>query len=111
VIAAWVATAVLAGLAALQVAVAAGRPLGRLVWGGRHEVLPPALRVASAASVALYALFAVVLLRSWEPGAWALAAYFGLGVLVNAASRSRDERRVMTPVAAVLCACAVIVAV
>jgi hypothetical protein len=39
-----------------------------------------------------------------------LTAYFGVGVLANLASRSRPERLVMTPVAAVLCACCLVIA-
>jgi hypothetical protein len=42
--------------------------------------------------------------------AWVLAGYFLLGVAMNAASRSREERRTMTPVALVLCLLCVAVA-
>jgi hypothetical protein len=41
---------------------------------------------------------------------WVLTAYFGLGVVMNAASRSRPERLVMTPVALVLCGACLLVA-
>jgi len=108
------AAAILVALAALQAQLAAGRPLGRFAWGGTHDVLPRRLRVASAASIPLYAGMALLLLDAAEvtdvlPGDWAgtavwiLAAYVLVGVALNAASRSRDERRVMTPVAVVLC--------
>ncbi|WP_136708896.1 hypothetical protein [Agromyces sp. H66] len=115
------ATVILAALAVLQVLVAAGRPYGRLVWGGQHEVLPTRLRIGSAVSVVLYAGFATLLL--WRAGllwpvtpvvdvaTWVLFGYLALGVVVNAISRSRAERLVMTPVAAVLAACALVVAI
>jgi|TARA_B100000700_G_scaffold102515_1_gene115618 hypothetical protein len=71
-------------------------------------------------SVVLYAAFAALLLRRagalGDAGAvsqvatWVLFAYFGIGVLLNAISRSRPERIVMTPVSAVLTACAVVIA-
>lgn len=104
------ATVMLLALAAFQAQLAAGRPLGRFAWGGAHDVLPRGLRVASAVSIALYATIALVLLdaaevvdvlpASWSgTAAWLLAVYFLLGVLMNGASRSRDERLVMTPVA------------
>ncbi|RFU22808.1 hypothetical protein [Geodermatophilus marinus] len=120
-VAAVVATALLVALAALQVALAAGAPLGRLAWGGHHRVLPTRLRVGSAVSVLLYALFAWLVWRAAgiaarpgeEPGGvaiWALTVYFAVGVVANAASRSRPERAVMTPVAAVLAACCLVVA-
>lgn len=120
-VAAVVACAVLAGLAVFQVALALGAPWGRFAWGGRHErELPARLRVASAVSVALYALFAVVLLDRAgvvdvlpetvsRAAAWVLFAYFTLGVVMNGISRSREERLVMTPVTLVLAACTLLV--
>ncbi|WP_157524930.1 hypothetical protein [Microbacterium yannicii] len=51
-----------------------------------------------------------------EPGivarvaTWVLFAYFAAGILLNGFSRSRPERHVMTPVTAVLAACAFVVA-
>ncbi|MGY1814357.1 hypothetical protein [Blastococcus sp. SYSU D00820] len=106
-------TAVLAALAVFQAALVAGAPLGRFAWGGQHVVLPPGLRAGSVVSIVLYALFASVLLqaagtvRVWPAGwvgtaLWVLTGYFALGVAMNAASRSRPERLVMTPVAVVL---------
>lgn len=116
------ACVVLLGLAVLQVAVAAGAPLGRLVWGGKHAVLPTRLRVASAVSLLLYALFALVLLSRasviqvfsgfWlDVGAWAIFGYSVLGIGLNAISRSRAERFTMTPVCLVLAVLTLIVAV
>jgi hypothetical protein len=107
------ATAILLALAGFQALLAAGRPLGRFAWGGAHETLPARLRIASVIAIAIYVAIALVLLDAAEvvnalPGGWTgtavwlLAGYFLLGVAMNAASRSRDERRVMTPVAATL---------
>lgn len=120
-IAAIVAAILLAALAALQLCVAAGMPWGRLVWGGAHRVLPRALRIGSALSVLLYAAFAWLLLARAGvlPGSdlpfvvvstWVLLAYFCLGIVMNAASRSRPERLTMTPVCGVLAAATLIVA-
>lgn len=120
-IAAIVAAIPLAALAALQLCVAAGMPWGRLVWGGAHRVLPRALRIGSALSVLLYAAFAWLLLARAGvlPGSdlpfvvvstWVLLAYFCLGIVMNAASRSRPERLTMTPVCGVLAAATLIVA-
>jgi len=118
-----VACGLLAGLAVFQAALVAGRPLGRFAWGGRHAVLPPNLRIGSVVSIVLYALFALIVLQAATvaellPGkgwvhvaVWVLAGYFLLGTVMNAASRSRPERVVMTPVALGLAACFLIVAV
>lgn len=116
------AGAILAALALFQLALAAGAPLGRFAWGGAHERLPRRLRIASAASIFLYAVFAFVLLDragvadvlpdgASRIAAWVLTAYFVLGILMNAISRSRSERLVMTPVAVILAVLSAIVAV
>jgi len=98
--------------------VAAGRPHGRLVWGGRHEVLPRRMRIASALSVPVYAAIAVVLILraadsatpAADAAAWVITAYFAIGIAVNGISRSRAERMVMTPACGLLAACAFVVA-
>ena len=121
-VAAVVAYVLLAGLAVFQVALAAGAPLGHLAWGGKHPVLPRGLRVASAVSVLVYALFAWLISRAVAyatdvgddvtdyPLIWVLTAYFGLGIVANAISRSIPERLVMTPVAALLFASSLVIA-
>lgn len=120
-VAALVACLMLATLAVLQICVAAGAPWGRLVWGGTHRVLPRRLRVASTASVLLYAGFAGVLLSRADilPGSdgllvriltWVLFAYFAVGIVMNGISRSRAERVTMTPVCVVLAAAALVIA-
>jgi hypothetical protein len=115
-LAALVACAVLAGLGIFQGALISGAPLGRLAWGGQHEVLPGRLRIGSGVSIALYVIFAYAALARAAVAppmvnetvtgviVWALTAYFALGVLMNGSSRSRPERFVMTPVALVLAA-------
>jgi hypothetical protein len=116
------ASVLLAALAAFQIALAAGAPLGRLAWGGQHRVLPRGLRIGSAVSVVLYALFAYLIWRAvvqatgvgdvqdGSPLIWVLTAYFAVGVLANLASRSRPERFVMTPVALVLALSCLVIA-
>ncbi len=121
-LAALAACVVLAGLALLQAALVSGAPLGRFAWGGQHEVLPTGLRVGSAVSIVLYAAFGYIALAKagmvplLASGAvtsvvtWVLMGYFALGVLMNALSRSKPERAVMTPVALVLAAAYLVLA-
>lgn len=116
--AAVLATVVLAAISVVQIAAASGRPVGRFVWGGQHEVLPLTLRIASALAVVLYAAMATVLIvrATGREGAlgvicWVLFGYFTLGTAMNAVSRSRSERTVMTPACAVLAGCSLLVAV
>lgn len=121
--AALAACTILAGLTVFQVALAAGAPLGRWAWGGRHDgVLPIRLRIGSLLSVLVYVLVALVLLWRADllaPGpaqgvvrasAWVVAGYFLLGTAMNALSRSPAERKVMTPTAAALFALSLVVA-
>ena len=115
------ASLILAGLGLFQAALAFGTPLGRFAWGGQNERLPLGLRAASAMTIPIYALIAIVLhdragVVEMLPddaariGAWVVVGYFVLGVGMNAVSRSRPERMVMTPVALLLAVLAAIVA-
>lgn len=120
-LAAIAACALLAGLAVFQAMLAAGLPLGRFAWGGQHDVLPRNLRIGSIVAIVIYGVFALVLLDragliDMLPedvsgiAAWIIAAYGVLGVGMNAISRSRSERLAMTPTAALLAACSLVVA-
>jgi hypothetical protein len=120
--AAVVSLLLLGALAVFQALLAAGLPLGRFAWGGQNEVLPARLRIGSVVSIALYAAFAVLILQAAEVedvlpdgvadvAIWVLAGYFALGIAMNAVSRSRPERLVMTPVVALLAICCLVLAV
>jgi hypothetical protein len=101
-------------LGVFQLALAAGAPWGRLAWGGGHERLPTGYRIGSLVSIAVYAVFAIILLE--RAGLLAvlpspvIAGYGALGIVMNAISRSLPERLIMTPVAVVLCVSATLVA-
>ncbi|MDT0180228.1 hypothetical protein Q9S36_08400 [Microbacterium sp. ARD31] len=106
-------TVVLALLAIFQLVLSLGAPLGHFAWGGQHRVLPTKLRIGSAVSILIYALIALI---AWDRvGAidvfgdtfaqiamWVIFAYFALGILMNAISRSKPERYTMVPVTIVL---------
>ncbi len=111
--AAAVGVVLLAALAVFQLALVGGAPLGRFAWGGQHVVLPTRLRIGSAVSIVVYGAVALLLLRAAgvhgllsdgvvDVAMWVLTGYFALGVVLNAISRSRPERLVMTPVALAL---------
>jgi hypothetical protein len=115
--AAVLACVLLAGLAVFQGLLVAGAPLGRFAWGGQHRVLPTGLRIGSVASIASYVLIAVVCVAAARQATgvadvaiWVLAGYFLLGIGLNAVSRSRPERLVMTPVVLALTVCCLVIA-
>jgi len=121
-VAAVLACLVLGALAVFQLLLALGTPLGRFAWGGKHQVLPARLRAGSVVSIAIYALFATVLLARVglvptgfpegvvRTATWGIVIYLLLGAGLNLASRSKPERAVMSPVSAVLCALYAVVA-
>jgi len=121
--AAVVAVVLVTIVAAFQVALALGAPLGKAAWGGRSEgVLPTRLRIASGlAAIVVYPLIALYVLASadlidleWLPtgatGMWVLTGFFTLGTVANLASRSKIER-VWAPVSLAIAVCCAIVAI
>jgi hypothetical protein len=109
-------------IAAFQLALALGAPLGRAAWGGLHVRLPAGLRIASAFAVLFWAIAALVVLgragyqmtplpfgfTRW--GTWILVGLLPLGALMNFASRSNWERFLWGPVALILALLCLIVA-
>lgn len=101
-------------LAAFQLALVLGAPLGRAAWGGTYDQLPAGLRIASAFAVGLWVLAVPIVLRRggfmisppseaiarW--GTWILVGLLSLGALMNFASRSSWERFGWGPVALIL---------
>ena len=76
-------------------------------------MLPLRLRIGSVASILIYALIVVIAFDRLgaidvfpEPfsviAMWVIFGYFTLGIFMNAISRSKPERNVMTPVCVVL---------
>lgn len=95
--------AICASFAGLQIALAAGAPLGEHVWGGSQpRVLPGGMRVVSVgAAGVLIGMAAVVARRAgplgrparWlTPATWTIAGYFALNTAGNLASTSNVER-------------------
>ena len=107
-----------AGLATLPVlmhlANAAGAPLGRLKVGGRFPGrLPPVWRALALVQAALLGIMAGAVLARAGLGAAALAPLFWpavvltlLSLAANAASPSRPERLLWTPILSLMAAAA-----
>lgn len=106
---AMIIVSILVAVSVFQLALIAGAPLGEFAWGGQHRILPKKLRISSIVSLVIYLLISLitldkVVLIDWFPdnfvtiGFWVITIYFGLGVVMNAISRSKKERLVMTPV-------------
>ncbi|MDI2098304.1 hypothetical protein [Ruicaihuangia caeni] len=114
--------AVIGLLTLFQAALALGAPWGRAAWGGQHAgVLPTGYRIGSAVSILVYGFIAVIALARADVvdvlpdgfaqvAMWVVFGFLALGVVMNAISRSRIERAVMTPVALVLAVLALLIA-
>ena len=114
VIAAWIAAILMTAVAMFQVALALGAPLGAYAWGGQNRgVLPPRLQLGSAISAPiLLALAIMVLIRAgvvypaWSEAmawpVWIVFLFMVMNTFANFRSDSAEERRVMTPITAVL---------
>ena len=95
-----------------QALLAAGVPWGRAAWGGQNDVLPTGYRIGSVLS-ALFFIFAILITLSrgdiigfFGYGLttvffWIFTIYFGIGIVMNAFSRSRIER-IWAPIVAVM---------
>jgi hypothetical protein len=104
--AAVIAVALLGVAVLFQLALALGAPFGRAAFGGQNPgTLPARLRIVSGlAGVIFYPLTIVFVLAAgglvedlWIPGdgrivMWVLVAFFSIGALMNAVSRSKLER-------------------
>jgi hypothetical protein len=112
----------LACLGVFQISLILGAPIGKFAWGGAHTILPTKLRYASVTSLFLYLFFALILLSKAniigiignkqfvDISIWVMTVYFFVGIIMNAASRSKSERFAMTPTASILAVAFLIVA-
>ena len=102
----------LGALLIFQALLAFGLPMGKAAWGGQHKVLPKKLRVASAVAAAVFAFSILVVLTGAgiieffghnfvKVYFWILTIYFGIGIIMNAVSRSKIER-LWAPIIAVM---------
>ena len=107
--------AVAAGAIGFQLALALGAPWGAYAMGGRF---PRPMRVAAVVQAAVIALLAAVVLAraGLAPGPmaswaiWVVVGFSGLSLAMNAISPSAGERRIWVPVAAMMLATSLVVA-
>ena len=109
-------------IAAFEVALAAGAPLGRAAWGGSHTHLPAGLRIASAVAVGVWLFAALIVLgrggfrvgplppKFLRWATWTLVGVQLLAALTNFASSSSWERYLWGPVALIMAGLCLVVA-
>lgn len=106
-----------------QLALAAGAPWGRLTWGGKFPgTLPARMRGVAVFSALLLVAFGIIVAAhaglvtaGWVPRPlaliWVIVVYCALGVLANAATTSKWERRIWLPVVGAMLVSSLLVAV
>ncbi len=111
------------GVIAFQIALAVGAPWGAYAMGGAFPGrYPPRMRVAAAGMAALLGLLVLIVLSSagliivpmltgLPSLIWLVVAFSAVSVVLNAASRSAGERRIWVPVALLMLASSLVVAV
>jgi hypothetical protein len=111
------------GVVAFQIAMAAGLPWGAYAMGGAYPgAFPPALRVAALVQAALLALCALVVLAragvaltSWASASrtaiWFVVALSAISFVLNTITPSGSERAIWAPVATVMLASSMVVAI
>lgn len=115
------AAGVCVAFAGLQIALAAGAPLGDHVWGGTQDrVLPAGMRIVAGGSAAALTAMATIVLRRaglighparWlGPATWTIAGFLAVNTIGNLASTSPVERFVLAPTTAVAAGLAATVA-
>ncbi len=113
-IAAVAATIGFFGMMCFQLLLALGFPLGQVAWGGKYTKLHPRLRIASLFSAVIFVFASIIVLEKAEVfsvfdspmvvtyGVWIFTAFLGLNTISNFISRSKLEKRIMTPIALTL---------
>ncbi|WP_042221085.1 hypothetical protein [Oceanobacillus manasiensis] len=100
------------GMAAFQVLLSFGLPLGEFAMGGYYKVLPKKLRLVSLSNAIILLGMCLVYLKNANLISgfeflpipilvWVISIFLGLNTIANLASRSKKERYVMTPIAGV----------
>jgi len=123
IIAGIIAVVLFSLLSIFQLLLALGLPLGRLAYGGKYEKLPNNLRIISLSAIAIFVYAIIIVLERAglitifnNPllvviSIWIIAGYLTFNTLINAISRSKWEKRIMTPISLIVAVCCFIVAI
>ena len=122
-IAAIIAVAVFVVVSIIQLLLALGLPLGKLAYGGKYEKLPTNMRIMSIVVIGIFALGSFSVLE--RVGiitilnnpiftlivVWIIAVYLAFNTLLNAVSKSKQEKLIMTPLSLISAICCFLVAI
>jgi len=122
-IAALIAVVVFALVSVIQLLLALGLALGKLAFGGKYERLPTNMRIMSIVAIGIFVLASLSVLE--RAGiiiifnnpifvlviVWVIAVYLAFNTFLNAMSKSKKEKLIMTPLSLISAICCFIVAI
>ena len=122
-IAAIIAVVLFTGMIVFQLLLVLGLPFGHLAYGGKYEKLPSKMKIVSLVGIVIF-IFAIlsVLERAGiiiifnnpmfvTVFVWIIAIYLAFNTLMNAISKSKWEKLIMTPISLILAICCFIVVI
>lgn len=116
-ITAWVGSLMFFAVAVVYILLALGFPYGELAMGGKHKIMPKHMRIACAFSVVIQ-LFAILCILQVgniisigaiaplaKGACYFFAFYLMINTAMNAFSKSKKEKLIMTPLSFVTAVC------
>ena len=122
-IAAIIAVVLFTGMSVFQLLLVLGLPLGRLAYGGKYEKLPSKMKITSLIGIVIFIFASLSVLERAKiitlfnnlmfvtVFIWIIAVYLAFNTLMNAISKSKWEKLIMTPISLTLTICCFIVVV
>jgi hypothetical protein len=122
-IAAIIAVVLFTGMNLFQLLLALGLPFGRLAYGGKYEKLPSKMKIISLIGIVIFIFASLSVLERAEiitifnnpmfvtVFVWIIAVYLAFITLMNAISKSKWEKLIMTPISLTLAICCFIVVI
>jgi len=122
-IAAIIAVVLFTGMSIFQLLLVLGLPFGRLAYSGKYEKLPSKMKIISLVGIVIFVFATLSVLE--RAGIitifnnlmlvtvfiWIIAVYLAINTLMNAISKSKWEKLIMTPISLTLAVCCFIVVI
>ncbi|MFB4212441.1 hypothetical protein ACE1TH_11090 [Shouchella sp. JSM 1781072] len=107
-------------ISVFQVFLALGFPLGEFAMGGFYKILPLKLRIVSMCNAIILLMMNVLFLQytgvingfGFLPVpifVWLITGFLFLNTVANYFSKSDKEKKVMTPLSALMCVCCLLI--
>lgn len=122
-IAAIIAVVLFTGMSVFQLLLVLGLPFGSQAYGGKYEKLPSKMKIASLIGIVIFIFASLSVLERAElitifnnpmfvtVIVWIIAVYLAFITLMNAISKSKWEKLIMTPISLTLAICCFIVVI